>query len=103
MQNATQYKQQYLAQIRASSAYEPYRGGVGVVAALGYLLAIIPVIGGFIGCVIMMSARQPALGVIALIASGVVAVIMLIGIQFWRQAAMMLADIADLIADSRVQ
>jgi hypothetical protein len=95
----SQQKQQYLQSIRANSAYPVYRGFIGTIALLGYALAgligLTALVGGF-----GLMSRSFALGLLALVAGGVMAYLYYLLARFFREAALMLADLADSTVDS---
>ena len=95
--NAT--KQQYLTQIRDNTAYPTYRGIIGIIAILGYLLAGVNALGSLIGGFgTMGSSFLGGVGIIifGLLVSGLI----FLGARFWKEAALILADVGDSITEA---
>jgi len=95
-------KQQYLESIRSNSAYPVYRNFIGILALLGYLVAGIDALVALImGFVSMRSSFFGGVGIIIL--GGLGAVLTYFLVKFFKEAALILADITDstLEANSR--
>ncbi|HVU08043.1 MAG TPA: hypothetical protein VHG89_05815 [Verrucomicrobiae bacterium] len=99
MENA---KHQYLESIRSGTAYPVYRNFIGILAMLGCVVAGIEVIAALIsGLSTMRYSFFSGVGII--IVGGVAAVITYFLVKFFKEAALILADIGDstLEANSR--
>jgi hypothetical protein len=94
-----QQKQQYLQLVRINSAYPTYRGFIGTIALVGYAVAGLVGLGALIGGVGLMSRSVP-MGLLALVAGGLMAFLYYLLAQFFKEAALILADIADSTVDS---
>ena len=94
-----QEKQQYLNTIRANTAYPTYRGAIGIIAILGYLLAALNALGALIGGFSAMGDSFMA-GVGIIIAGAIVSGLIFVGARLWKEAALILADIGDSITDT---
>ncbi len=92
-------KQQYLEVIRANSAYPVYRGFIGTIAMVGYALATLVGLGALIGGLGLMS-RSFALGLLTLAGGALMAYLYYLLARFFREAALILADLADSTVDS---
>jgi hypothetical protein len=92
-------KQQYLTQIRANTAYPTYRGIIGIIAILGYLLAGLNALASLIGGFGTMG--NSFLGGVGIIIFGaIVSGLIFLGARFWKEAALILADIGDSITET---
>jgi hypothetical protein len=89
-------KQQYLNAIRSESAYPTYRGIINLVVYVYYALAGIAVLGALSNA---FSAPGFFVGVFMLIAGLVVAAMIVVLARFFREAALILADIGDTAVD----
>jgi hypothetical protein len=96
MNNVTQ---QYLNTLRSNTAYPTYRGFIGVIAMLGYLLAGVFGLGALIGGLTTMS-RSFLAGVAVLIMGGIVAALNFLLARLFREAALIVADIGDATVDA---
>lgn len=100
----TPNKEQYLESIRTNTAYPTYRGIIGIIALLGYILAglygLLALVFGFIA--MRESFFQ---GLLFIIAGFVLAALIFLGARFSKEAALILADIGDSVteANSRPQ
>jgi hypothetical protein len=95
----TASKQQYLTAIRSNTAYPTYRGIIGIIAILGYILAALSALGSLIsGLGAMGDSFVAGLGI--LIGGLVTAALIFLGARFWKEAAMILADIGDSITEN---
>jgi ATP/ADP translocase len=95
-------KQQYLAAIRANSAYPVYRGVINIITLLSYLMAAVIALGAIIGAAGAMSySMTSGLGVLV---TGVIfaALYFFLG-RFFKEAALILADIGDSVVDANSQ
>jgi hypothetical protein len=95
-------KQQYLESIRSNSAYPVYRNFIGIIAILGYLIAGIDALAAVImGFGAMRYSFFQGVGII--IIGGIGAVLVYFLVKFFKEAALILADIGDstLEANSR--
>jgi hypothetical protein len=95
-------KQQYLESIRSNSAYPVYRNFIGILAMLGYLVAgIDALVALFMGFGAMRYSFFQGVGYI--IVGGLLAVLAYFLVKFFKEAALILADIGDstLEANSR--
>jgi hypothetical protein len=87
-------KQQYLESIRSNSAYPIYRNFIGILAMLGYLIAGIDALVALVmGFVSMRGSFFGGVGI--LILGGLGAVLTYFLVKFFKEAALILADIAD--------
>jgi hypothetical protein len=95
-------KSQYLDRIRSNSNYPTYRKIIGLIAFLGYLFSAVNGIGAAVVGVIKMSDHfLPGLAI--LIGGLVVSALIFFGARFWREAALILADIGDSVIDANSQ
>lgn len=92
-------RQQYLQSIRAETAYPVYRGVIGTIALLGYVLSGVIALGALIAGLGAM-ANSFLTGLIALIAGGVFAAIAFLVAKLSKEASLMLVDIADSTIDA---
>ena len=87
-------KQQYLNQIRTNTSYPTYRGIIGIIAILGYLLAALNGLAVLIsGFMIMGDSFIAGVGVI--VGGLLIAGLIFLGARFWKEAALIIADIGD--------
>lgn len=97
-----QDKQQYLDTIRSNTAYPVYRATIGMIAILGYSLAalsgLIALVSGFSR---MGSSFLAGVGI--LIGGGIVSGLIFLGARFWKEAALILADIGDSITHANAR
>ena len=94
-----QQKQQYLNNIRTNTAYPTYRGIIGIIAILGYLFAALNGLGALIaGFSTMGDSFIGGVGII--IGGALIAGLIFLGARFWKEAALILADIGDSITDT---
>jgi len=92
-------KQHYLTQIRSNTAYPVYRGIIGVIAILGYVLSAISALGALISGIGTMG--QSFLGGVGVLVAGlVVSGLIFLLARFWKEAALILADIGDSITET---
>ena len=92
-------KQQYLATIRSNTAYPTYRGMIGIIALLGYLLAGFSALGSLIsGFGAMRNSFFGGLGM--LIGGLIIAALIFFITRFWKEAALILVDMGDSIAEA---
>ncbi len=96
-------KEQYLESIRSNTSYPTYRAVIGTIAIVGYLLA------GFEGLAALIagfgSMRYSFFqGVGILIMGLIVAALTFLLARFWKEAALILADLGDstVEANSRI-
>jgi hypothetical protein len=94
-----QGKHQYMAYIRSNTAWPFYRGTINTIATLGYCWAALVGVAGLVTGLGAMNG-SPGVGLLALIAAGLVAAIIYYGVSFWKEAALMIADIGDSITDA---
>ncbi len=92
-------KQNYLSSIRSDSAYPTFRSVIGIIAILMYVLGGIVVLFGLIGGIGMMT-QQFLPGVMTLFISILIGVIYVVIGKIVKEAALMLADIADSITEA---
>ena|SRR5690625_1610276 len=91
-------KQQYLNNIRVNTAYPTYRGIIGIIAILGYLFAILQGLGALITGFSRMG--DSFIGGVGIIIGGLlIAGLIFLGARFWKEGALILADIGDSITD----
>jgi len=92
-------KQQYLNMVRANSAYPAYRGVIGTVALLGYLLAA-----AFAGAALIAGfttmSQSFMLGVVVLMGGAITAALVFLLARFYKEAALILADIGDVVTEA---
>ena len=94
-----QEKQQYLNTIRSNTAYPTYRGIIGIIAILGYLLAGLSALSAVIsGFAAMGDSFMAGVGII--IGGAIFSGLIFLGARFWKEAALILADIGDSITDA---
>jgi hypothetical protein len=95
-------KQQYLEQIRSSTAYPTYRGFIGIIALLGYALAGLSALSALIGGIGAMSASFiSGLGILLMGLIG--AALAFLGARFFKEAALILVDIGDSIVETNAR
>jgi hypothetical protein len=95
-------KQSYLNEIRNNTAYPTYRGIIGLIAMLLYVMAVLYGLGSLIGGLGMM--RNSFLGGLGMILMGLVAAALTFLLaRFWKEAALILADIGDSITDANAR
>ena len=92
-------KQQYLASIRSNSAYPVYRGFIGIIALLGYVLAALAGVGAVIGGLAAMTQSFMG-GLVVIVAGAVYAVLVFLLARFFKEAALILVDIGDSVAEA---
>jgi hypothetical protein len=92
-------KSQYLNRIRSDSNYPTYRNIIGLIAFLGYLFAALNGIGVIIAGVIRMQDYFLH-GLVILLGGLIVSAFIFFGARFWREAALILADIGDSVIDA---
>jgi len=95
-------KHQYIETIRANSAYPTYRGFIGAITLLGYLLAAVVALGTLIGSLSMMSSSF-ALGLVVLAAGLLGAALTFLLARLWKEAAQILADIGDATVETNAR
>jgi hypothetical protein len=95
----TPTKQQYLESIRQSSAYPTYRGVIGLIAFLFYAVAVVSALSAVIGGLGAMS-RSFMTGLATLVVGLLFAAIFFLMARFYKEAALILADIGDSIVDA---
>jgi hypothetical protein len=86
-------KQQYITTIRANTSYPTYRGIIGIITKIGYIISGILALAG-----ILYFIRFP--GATVALFSIVASPLIFLGARFWKEAALILADIADSITDA---
>src|SRR5271169_335590 len=87
-------KQQYLESIRSSSAYPVYRNFIGILAILGYVVAGIDALTALVwGFGAMRYSFFEGVGYI--IVGVLCAVLVYFLVKFFKEAALILADIGD--------
>jgi hypothetical protein len=92
-------KIQYLESIRSNTAYPVYRGFIGTIALIGYLLAGAYVLLALIaGLGMMANSFMSGLGILLL--GGVGAALVFFLAKFFKEAAQILVDIGDSIAEA---
>jgi len=92
-------KQQYLEQIRADSAYPVYRGIINTIALLFYAVAALFALGAIVGGLGTMT-RSFVTGLGGLILGLILAALYYFLGRFFKEAALILADIGDSIVDA---
>ena len=95
----TSTKQQYITTIRSNTAYPTYRGIIGIITLLGYILAGLEALAALIsGFGAMGNSFVGGLGI--LIGGLIISALIFLGARFWKEAAMILADIGDSITET---
>jgi len=92
-------KQQYIEKIRSNTAYPTYRGIIGIIVMLGYILAALYAPGALIGGIASMS-ESFIMGLGIIIVGFVAAAIIFLGARFLKEAALILADIGDSVTET---
>ena len=92
-------KQQYLQAVRADSAYPIYRGFIGTLSLLGYVLAGAIALGTIIGTFSSLSTSF-WLALSILVIGAVFCATVFLSAKLSKEAALMLADIADATVDA---
>lgn len=95
----TPSKQQYLDSIRQSSAYPTYRGVIGLIAFLFYAVAGVSALSAVIGDLGAMT-RSFLTGLATLVIGLLFAAIFFLMAKFYKEAALILADIGDSVVES---
>ena len=95
-------KQQYLASIRDDSAYPAYRGVVGAITLLFYLVAAVCAVGALIGGFASMT-RSFIGGLGILIVGLIFAATCFFLARFFKEASLILADMGDSIVDANAR
>ena len=90
-------RQQYLNSIRENTAYPTYRGIIGIITIIFYILAVLTALSSLVGITMMGDSVLAGLG--TLISCLLFAVLTFLGGRFFKEGALMLADIADSITD----
>ena len=93
------YKENYLKQIRTDTAYPTYRGIIGVIVFLGYLLVTINFI-AFLGGGFNEMKNSFGLGVFIIFFGIIVSVLGIVVVRYVREVALMIADMVDSIIDA---
>ena len=88
-------KQQYLNQIRTNTSYPTYRGIIGIIAILGYLLAALSGLAALISGIGMMVGKSFIAGFGIIVGGLLIAGLIFLGARFWKEAALIIADIGD--------
>ena len=88
-------KQQYLNQIRTNTSYPTYRGIIGIIAILGYLLAALSGLAALISGIGMMVGKSFIAGLAIIIGGLIISALIFLGARFWKEAALIIADIGD--------
>jgi hypothetical protein len=96
---ANMSKRQYLDSIRADTAYPTYRGFIGVIAILGYIVAGLVALGS-LGTGMFSIKQSPAAGVGIMVGGLIYAAILFLMAKFFKEAALILADIGDSTVDA---
>lgn len=92
-------KQQYIETLRSDTAYPAYRGMIGIIEFLGYILAGLSALGALVsGLGAMRNSFFGGLGV--LIVGLVSAVLIFFFVRFWKEASMILVDMGDSITEA---
>jgi uncharacterized membrane protein (DUF485 family) len=95
-------KQQYLDKIRASSAYPVYRGVINTITLLFYAVAAGFALGALVGGLGSMS-QSVVTGLAVLVFGAIMAALYYFLARFFKEAALILADIGDSIVDANAQ
>jgi hypothetical protein len=88
-------KEQYLNQIRTNTSYPTYRGIIGIIAILGYLLAALNGLAALISGIGMMVGDSFIAGVGIIVGGLIISALIFLGARFWKEAALIVADIGD--------
>jgi hypothetical protein len=92
-------KKQYLEAIRSDSAYPTYRGFIGIIALLGYILAGIVALGA-VGTGLFSMNKSAGTGIAIMVGGLIYAAILFLMARFFKEAALILADIGDSTVDA---
>ncbi|GAB4109808.1 MAG: hypothetical protein Kow001_10270 [Acidobacteriota bacterium] len=89
--------QRYINKIRANTAYPVYRGIIGTITILGYILAVF-----FALSVLILGAISGDFWGLpgSLVLGAILFALIFLATRFWKEAALMLADIADSITNA---
>ena len=94
-------KERYLNQIRSNTAYPVYRGSIRPITILGHalaaLLALLPLAVGLITPEQLFTTGS---GFGALVFGSIGAAFIVVLARFWKDAAMILVDLADLTLEA---
>ncbi len=91
-------KERYIQRIRSESAYPTFRSLINLFAILLYLVAVIFIVGGLFAGLAAMS-QQGAQGIGLMIGGFILGVIYYVIGRVTKEAAFMLADVADCLTD----
>lgn len=95
----TSDKYQYLSRIRSNSNYPTYRNIIGLITFLGYLFSALNGIGALVAGVMRMGEHFLS-GLVILVGGLIVSAFIFFGARFWKEAALILADIGDSVIDA---
>jgi hypothetical protein len=91
-------KERYIARIRSESAYPTFRSIVSLFAVILYVVGTLFIIGGLFGGLVAL-AQDAGRGIGLMIVGAVVGIIYIILGKVSKEAAFMLADVADSLTD----
>lgn len=92
-------KQQYLSTVRSNTAYPTYRGMIGAIAALGYALAVLAILGGVIsGCGAMNRAGVGGF-LVSILGGILIGGVFVLLARLWKEASLVLVDMGDAILE----
>jgi len=92
-------KQAHLQRIRSETAYPTYRAIINVIAVLGYILAVLSGLAALVNGFKVMG-HSFIIGVVVLLIGLITAALIFVGARFWKEAALILADIGDSVTDA---
>jgi len=96
------HKKQYIKDLRSNSAYPTYRSIIGIIAFLGYSLAVIIALATSIVGAIMMT--QSVLQGLSIMGIGLLnSAIIFILAKFSKEKSLIIADIGDSITEANSQ
>lgn len=95
-------KRNHIDRIRSETAYPTYRAIIGIIAILGYILAGLSALGALISGFGTMGDSF-GMGLVVLLFGLVFAALIFLGARFWKEAALILADIGDSVTDANAE
>lgn len=93
-------KQQYLLSVRANTAYPTYRGIIGLIVQVYYVIAALTALAGLITA---FTAGGFFSGLMTVVVGLVVAALICLLARFFKEAALILADMGDSTVDANSQ
>ena len=92
-------KQAHVNAIRANTAYPVYRGVINIITTILIIIAVLQGLGAVVGGLAMMN-QYGFVGFIALFIGIAFAALAFFLAKFWKEAALIIADIGDSVMDA---